>query len=88
MAVAGFDIGASVVYHSDSGAITAPAAQRLERMAAPPIAHYPEQATDSHLEVVKVFAKRVTPLTKNAEVHIHQNAKDRFHVEDGPDFDA
>ena len=40
MAVAGFDIGASVVYYSDSGAITAPAAYRLEKMAAPPIAHY------------------------------------------------
>ena len=88
MAVAGFDIGASVVYYSDSGAITAPAAYRLEKMAAPLIAHYPGQATDGYLEAVKDFAKRVTDRNKSTEVHIYRSARNRFDVENGPDFDA
>ena len=60
MAVAGFDIGASVVYYSDNGAITAPAAYKLEKMAAPLIALYP---SDSDLDVVKDFSARVMALT-------------------------
>ena len=85
MAVAGFDIRASVVYYSDSGAVTAPAAYRLEKMAAPLIAHYP---SDSDLDVVKDFSARVMARNKDTEVHIYQGTKKRFDVEDGPAFDA
>ncbi len=88
MAVAGFDIGASVVYYSDSGAITAPAAYRLDKMEAPLIAHYPEKAADSDLDAVKELAKRVMARNKNTEVHIYKGASDRFDVEDGAAFDA
>lgn len=85
MAVAGFDIGASVVYYSDSGAITAPAAYKLEKMAAPLIAHY---STDSDLDIVKDFSARVTARNKDTVVHIYQGTKKRFDVADGPAFDA
>ena len=84
-AVAGFDVGASVAYNSDSDAITAAAAYRLEKMAAPLIAHYP---CDSDLDVVKDFSARVMAHNKDTEVHIYQGTKKRFDAEDEPAFDT
>ena len=83
--VAGFDVAASVVYYSDSGAITTPAAYKLEEMAAPLIAHY---SSDSNLDVVKDFSTRVMARNKDTEVHLYQGTKKRFDVEDGPAFNA
>ena len=88
MAVAGFDIDASAVYYSNSGAITAPAAYRLEKLAAPIVAHYPERSSTSELADVKDLAQRLKARNENTEVHIYPGLDDRFDVESDPAYDA
>ena len=88
MAVAGFDIAASVVYYSSSGAITAPAAYKLDRLAAPIVAHYPEKSSSSDLADVNDLARRLKARNRNTEVHVYPGLDDRFDVEGGPAYDA
>ena len=87
MAVAGFDIGASAVHYSNSGAIAAPAAYRLEKLAVPIVAHYPERSSTSELADVKDLAQRLKARNENTEVHIYPGLDDRFDVESDSAYD-